>query len=169
MDDEKLKLSTTTDGLPPRPGYENGPAPAPLKENGQHEAYFVLKPEERAKGFARPVRRSYKHVGVRPKYPLRDLTDEEKTSYADEKYIRYEAYPESERPACGRFWTKEALESGCGAVTTMGLAIAETFARDLNYYSHTMCCNCGKHLPVGEHGEFIWLDAGRETTERVGT
>ena len=33
-----------------------------LKENGQQQAYVVLTPEERAKGFIRPVRRSYVHV-----------------------------------------------------------------------------------------------------------
>jgi len=32
-----------------------------LKENGQQEAYIVLTEEERAKGFVRPVRRSYTH------------------------------------------------------------------------------------------------------------
>lgn len=32
-----------------------------LKDNGQQEAYIVLTPEERAKGFVRPVRRTYIH------------------------------------------------------------------------------------------------------------
>ncbi|MCX4186731.1 hypothetical protein [Methylophaga sp. OBS4] len=32
-----------------------------LKENGQQKDYVVLSPEERAKGFVRPVRRSYIH------------------------------------------------------------------------------------------------------------
>jgi hypothetical protein len=32
-----------------------------LKTNGQQSDYVVLKPEERAKGFVKPVRRSYKH------------------------------------------------------------------------------------------------------------
>ena len=34
-----------------------------LKSNGQQEGYVVLSPEERAKGFVRPVRRAYQHVG----------------------------------------------------------------------------------------------------------
>jgi hypothetical protein len=32
-----------------------------LKPNGQQKDYLVLTPEERAKGFIRPVRRSYVH------------------------------------------------------------------------------------------------------------
>lgn len=33
-----------------------------LKENGQQQDYVVLSAEERAKGFVRPVRRSYVHL-----------------------------------------------------------------------------------------------------------
>src|SRR5262245_18692680 len=45
-----------------------------LKENGQQQDYVVLTPEERAKGFVRPVRRSYRHVGPSgPQHPVRDL------------------------------------------------------------------------------------------------
>lgn len=33
-----------------------------LKENGQQADYVVLSPEERAKGFVKPVRRSYVHA-----------------------------------------------------------------------------------------------------------
>lgn len=85
-----------------------------LKENGQQKDYVVLTPEERAKGFVRPVRRSYRH-------------------------------------------TK------CGGVTTMGQAIAETYARDPSFYSGTFCCACGAHFPVatyGQEGEFVWIDDG---------
>jgi hypothetical protein len=41
----------------------------------------------------------------------------------------------------------------CGTVTTMGLALAETYARDPKYYSHTFCCTCRDHLAVSE---FTW-------------
>lgn len=44
------------DGSAPSPGYTE------LKENGQQVDYLVLCPEERAKGFVRPVRDSYKHT-----------------------------------------------------------------------------------------------------------
>jgi hypothetical protein len=36
-----------------------------LKGNGQQKDYIVLTPEERAKGFVRPVRRSYIHLPCR--------------------------------------------------------------------------------------------------------
>lgn len=62
MDDIKRAKSTTTDGLPPREGYENLGAPAPIElSSGQHEAYWVLTEEERSKGFVRPVRDRYIH------------------------------------------------------------------------------------------------------------
>src|SRR4051794_38768142 len=35
-----------------------------LKSNGQQKDYVVLTPEERAKGFVRPVRQKYQHVGA---------------------------------------------------------------------------------------------------------
>lgn len=53
----------------------------------------------------------------------------------------------------------------CGTVTTMGRAIAETYARDPAFYGGTMCVNCRAHFPVGESGEFVW----EGTTEKVGT
>ncbi len=46
----------------------------------------------------------------------------------------------------------------CGIVTTMGLKIAETYARDPKFYGGTFCSGCGAHFPVGEDGEFTWLD-----------
>lgn len=89
---------------------------------GMQKDYVVLTAEERRKGFVRPVRRSYKHVGT-------------------------------------------AAKSGCGTVTSMGLALSETYARDPSFYSGTFCCGCRVHLPVGADGEFVWTDDG----ERVGT
>lgn len=63
MNKEKSKISSTTDGNPPRDGYEESSAPAPINPaSGQHEAYWVLSKEERAKGFVRPVRTQYKHL-----------------------------------------------------------------------------------------------------------
>ena len=52
----------------------------------------------------------------------------------------------------------------CGAVTTMSRAIAETYARFPGFYGATYCCTCRMHRPVGEHGEFEWLDGGRVGT-----
>lgn len=83
---------------------------------GQQKGYVVLSDEERAKGFVRPVRRSYVH-------------------------------------------------QKCGVVTTMGQALAETYARQPDFYSGTFCCGCGAHFPVGDDGEFVWDG----TSEKVGT
>lgn len=46
----------------------------------------------------------------------------------------------------------------CGSVTTMGQAIAETYARSPDFYGSTMCVTCNAHYPVGEDGEFVWDD-----------
>lgn len=54
----------------------------------------------------------------------------------------------------------------CGGTTTMGQALAETYARDPSFYSGTFCCDCGTHFPVGADGEFVWKDA---PSEKVGT
>lgn len=68
------------------------------------------------------------------------------------------------RPVRTRYVHTEDL-GGCGAVTTMGLAIAETYARDPKFYGATYCVGCRMHRSVGEHGEFLWDG----TTLKVGT
>lgn len=84
-----------------------------IREGGQQEGYVVLSEAERAKGFVRPLRRSYIH-------------------------------------------------SKCGALTAIGLSIAETYARDPSFYSGTFCVGCGAHFPLEE---FTWDG----TDEVVGT
>lgn len=96
-----------TDGSPVTPNHrEIDP------HTGQQKGYVVLSPEERAKGFVRPVRRTYTHAT-------------------------------------------------CGTDTTMGLALAETYARDPKFYSGTFCCHCRTHSPLSE---FVW----KGTDEAVG-
>lgn len=131
-------------------------------QTGQQKGYVVLSQEERARGFVRPLRRTYVHTGVRPKHPLRDLTDAERDTYGGEGFVKYEEYPESERPSVGRFWTERDLKSGCGSTTTMGLPIAETYARDPGFYGGTFCCQCRAHFPLAE---FVW----EGTSEVVGS
>ncbi len=135
-----------------------------LKGNGQQQDYVVLNPEERARGFMRPVRKSYVHVGpVGPQNPMRDLTEEEHKRYDQFGYVKYEQYPGEVDICNGRYWTQNQLDAkGCGVRTTMGLSIAETYARDPKFYGGTFCCGCGKHLPVNE---FVWDG----TSERVGS
>jgi hypothetical protein len=113
-------MSTTSDRNDPRLGRGSDTAPVPV-----NETYLVMSAAERAKGFVRPVRRSYRHQD-----------------------------PE------------------CGIVTTMGQALAETFAADPGFYGSTYCCGCRMHRPVGPDGEFTWMtppDGARDTGERVGT
>jgi hypothetical protein len=103
-------MSTTDDRNDPR--LQN------IESNGMQEAYLVLSAEERAKGFVRPLRTSYRHTV-------------------------------------------------CGTVTRMGLDIAETYARDPNFYGGTYCMECRQHLPVSE---FMWVDdQGRDTGQAVGS
>ncbi len=92
-----------TDGSAVKPDHRDiDPA------TGMQKGYVVLCPDERARGFIRPVRRSYRHAK-------------------------------------------------CGVVTTMGLALAETYARDPKFYSGTFCCGCHTHFPVAE---FTWEPDG---------
>lgn len=102
---------TLTDGTQIYPAHREI-----VPETGQQKDYVVLSEEERAKGFVRPVRRTYKHLK-------------------------------------------------CGTTTTMGLALAETYARSPAFYSGTFCCACRNHFPVGDSGEFVWDG----TSEKVGT
>jgi hypothetical protein len=57
------------------------------------------------------------------------------------------------RPVRTAYW-----HTVCGAVTTMALPIAETYARDPRHYGATYCTTCRQHRPVGPAGEFHWVD-----------
>lgn len=91
------------------------------EKTGQHKDYIVLCPDERAKGFVRPYRDKYIHVGVGG-------------SEVDPKDI-----------------SKSGLKgNGCGVLTKMGVALSETYARDPKFYGRTFCVGCNVHLPVEE-------------------
>jgi hypothetical protein len=57
----------------------------------------------------------------------------------------------------------------CGKITTMGRALAETYARDPGFYSGTFCATCGTHFPVGADGEFTWYENDGTEGPKVGT
>jgi hypothetical protein len=126
--------------------------------------HVLLSAEERAKGFVRPVRLTYRHVGAPAPQNLRDLTASERKRYAG--YAKFERYGTDRSPLAGKFWTQSELNQvntpGCGIATKMAQTIAETFARDPNSYADTYCARCRKRFPVGE---FVWDG----TDERVGT
>ena len=161
-------MSLTTDRNDPRliEGQKN--------ETGQHEIYLVLSEEERSKGFVRPVRNTYVHVGQKPYYKgvWYMLNDEQKKKFPDKDYVAVMTVltDENGKPTGGSYVTQEELDAwkegkrigGCGSTTTMGKALAETYARDPKFYGATYCCGCGKHLPVQE---FVW----KGTNETVGS
>lgn len=119
---------------------------------GQHDGYIVLCPDERAKGFVRPYRDAYKHVGrhVCGKAVSQGLGLSPFFCLMDPNH----------GGDCGAAFGP--LSTGCGTVTTMGRALSETYARDPNFYGATFCVACNKHLPVAE---FVWTADG----ERVGS
>ena len=168
-----------TDRTDPRLGRGVDETPVP-----QNAAYLVLSAEERAKGFVRPVRRSYIHVGpAGPAFPVRDLTDDEQARFGG-RYVKFEEYPPCDctptapgtlghadtcpqRRGSGRFWKQEQLDAvgkGCQTATSMSQALAETYAANPNFYGATYCVACSMHRPVGRDGEFVWEDGSRVGT-----
>lgn len=144
-------MSLTTDANDPRLGRGADTKPGP-----QHLAYLVLSEEERQKGFVRPYRDRYIHVGMRPKHPLRDLTPEERERYPD--YVKFEEYPDDDTVS-GRYWTQSQLDNkGCGTETVMARAISETYASNPHFYGSTYCVGCQMHLPIEE---FVWSADGQ--------
>lgn len=49
------------------------------------------------------------------------------------------------------------IHSKCGGLTSMGLPLCETYARDPKFYGSSYCVQCQKHLPVAE---FKWAEDG---------
>ena len=148
---------------------KNNPGLKTIKENGQQESYLVLSGEERAKGFVRPYRDTYIHIGRKVEGELRELTEEEKEEYSQFGYYAYVKDMDEESVIAGTYLTKEEFEKyedghvkGCGFSTKMNETISETYARDPKFYGGTFCMGCGAHLPVGE---FVW----EGTDEKVGS
>jgi hypothetical protein len=50
------------------------------------------------------------------------------------------------------------IHDTCGALTTMGLALCETYARNPKFYGATYCARCQMHRPVEE---FVWDEDGQ--------
>lgn len=159
-----MSRTTLTDGSP----VPDDRSHEALRPDGQQKGYVILSDEERAKGFIRPVRESYVHIGPPEPLNLRDLTPEEHERYDQYGYVKFEPNTDPDSAVTGTYWTQARLDrlgSGCGHTTTMGRSLAETYARQPDFYSGTFCAHCRNHFPVGEKGEFIWSG----TDERVGT
>lgn len=85
-------MSLTTD--------KNDPRLNQTKDNGQNEAYIVLTEEELAKGFVRPVRTTYVHVGT--KTP--DVSEQGKLFTLDELHANNPKEYDEERIKKFRDW-----------------------------------------------------------------
>jgi hypothetical protein len=131
-DSEGRQICTTSGEAPSKVRAEQ------IEETGQHKGYIVLCEEERQKGFVRPYRDAYKHVGQAPECG---------------NYMRPDGVMGGPCMGCGRPQPDHVRRGGCGGVTTMGRALSETYARDPGFYGATFCVNCNKHLPVAE---FVW-------------
>ena len=159
-------MSYTTDPKDPRLGKG-----IDEKEIPQHEVYLILSDEERAKGFIRPVRKSYVHVGRKLNYAGIDKMispDDPYAKYNDKVYVATMIVNDQDGKKIGSSYvTQEELDAwkdgkyigGCGTLTTMAQPLAETYATNTSFYGATYCCGCKKHLYVGE---FLW-DGTNET------
>lgn len=159
-------MSLTIDPNDPRLGHGQDDKPVP-----QNPVYLVLSEEERAKGFVRPVRYSYVHVGRHFSVgsTTRELTDEEKAKFIapndSDPFVLVEMLPSGVE----RFWTKHEYSEvgkGCKTTTTMGRELSETYAREPRFYGSTYCCHCSMHRPVRE---FRWIEADGSRGPTVGS
>lgn len=143
------------------------------EDSNQNKAYIVLSDEERGKGYVRPVRRSYLHVGA-PPLEGRDKVEpfseedilENNVKYAEKKYIGLLPVYDKEGKRLGaKYVTEEDFKGkpACNTTTTMAQILAETYARDPKFYGSTFCSSCNNHFPVKE---FVWTE---NVSERVGS
>lgn len=50
------------------------------------------------------------------------------------------------------------IHGRCGSKTDINKKIAETYARQPDFYSRTFCCDCDEHFPCFE---FLWSDTDK--------
>src|SRR5436190_21817549 len=128
------------------------------ERTGQHKGYIVLCEDERKKGFVRPYRDAYKHIGrsvcgasVESDQRLggtRRICDDPQGHDGEHGSV----FRSVSQPEHADVLRTHRL-GGCGSVTTMGRALSETYARDPTFYGATFCVSCNKHLPVAD---FVW-------------
>lgn len=159
-------MSYTTDPNDPRlcKGPDN-------EETPQCDVYLVLSEEERKKGFVRPYRDSYIHVGRHYNKGIRILEKPEIFNNNEYVAVATVLIDDDGNPRGGAYLTQKELDQyyktggyvgGCGGLTKMSEPISETYARNPSFYSSTYCVHCKKHIPVHE---FVWDG----TNERVGS
>lgn len=155
MNDNKVTLSGNT---PEDPNCIGAPAPID-PQTGMHKDYWILSDEERAKGFIRPVRTKYIHVGRSVCGKLLIQRDNKRLGgprkicvLAPKHKGKCDVLQEVTQPDGSRA-SSEHLLGGCGVVTVMGIKLAETYARDPDFYGATFCVGCKAHFYVSE---FVW-------------
>lgn len=133
--------------------------------DGQQKGYVVLSDAERAKGFVRPLRYSYLHVGRRicaKPHGSRRLGGIVQICFLESDHDgECTDFRDVTQPEAAAAEHTHKL-GGCGVVTTMGPSIAETYARDPKFYSGTFCVGCHAHFPLDQ---FVWSG----TNEQVGS
>jgi hypothetical protein len=144
------------------------------ESTGQHKDYIVLCPDERAKGFVRPFRNKYIHVGesvcgaivnqgdlpvsVQPLGGPRDICG---LPFNHDGECAGQFYANIDQVEHAKILLTHR-KGGCGVETSMGTSLSETYARNPKFYGATFCVGCNKHLPVTE---FVWSQDG----ETVGS
>lgn len=75
------------------------------------------------------------------------------TEPTDQNEVYLVLSPEAIAKGFIRPYRDKYIHDTCGGVTTMGIALSETYARDPKFYGATYCVHCRMHKPVGE---FRW-------------
>ena len=171
-------MSLTTDSNDPELGHGSDTGKVP-----QNKKYLVLSDEKLYKEgadpktmetlFIRPIRQSYIHVGN--KMPICGKVHRIFDEPTNDGYVATVCMRNKHEDECQgwQYIDQKKLDSvkegkyfnggsGCGGETTMGIKIAETYARDPKFYGSTYCVHCQMHKPVDE---FVWSN----TTEKVGS
>ncbi len=79
---------------------------------------------------------------------------------------QYERYPSDVQPKFVQPIRHKYIHNKCGVETVMrGEGLAETYATNPSYYSHTFCVYCREHLPIEE---FRWSADGVPLNEVSG-
>lgn len=145
---------------------------------GLQKDYVVLSEEERKRGFVRPFRDSYRHVGRQVCGRIRQLPHAPESRPGENLHICImapghewpcEVWKACDDPNARHRALHDNRLGGCGKITIMSRPIAETYARDPFFYVGTFCVHCRIHLPVGELGEFTWYEMDGTEGPQVGT
>lgn len=61
------------------------------------------------------------------------------------------------------------MHEKCSTITHAPEKVAETIARDPQFYGKMSCAHCGEYFRCGGFGEFVWLDENdRPSAVKVG-